>query len=66
MANIEQEVKLDSRELLRGTRWKVTMSHWGQMKRRMTLAAWLVRLAARIGRFGGVDIEVEDREPDEH
>ena len=65
MANLEQKLTLDSRELLRNTRWKVTMSHWGQMKRRMTLAAWLVRLAAVIGGFGGVDIEVVEREPDE-
>ena len=66
MANLEQKLTLDSRELLRNTRWKVTMSYWGQMKRRMTLAAWLVRLAAKIGGFGGVDIIVEEKKPDEH
>ena len=66
MANLEQKLTLDSRELLQNTRLKVTMSHWGQMKRRVILTAWLVRLAAKIGGFGGVDIEVEERELDDN
>ena len=66
MANLEQKLTLDSRELLRGATVKVKMAHWNQMRARVKLAAWLVRLAARIGGFGGVDIIVEEKKPDEH
>ena len=66
MANIEQEVKLDSRQVLQTAYWKVKLVHWRQMKARVILAVWLVRLAARIGGFGGVDIEVVEREPDDN